>query len=1037
MNDKIISSGNIINTNSDNGNIYLNRATVITGNQYVDQGQIASDTTISSGTQYVSGGRAINTSFYNGSQVISSGGSADGNFFYDGYGYQVVSATDAFVANTSMNSGYQRILGSAINTSIGSGIQVIGGLAYVSNTTIDNGEQDIWGGNVLYTKIGNGKQKDWGAGVVSNTTLISGSQEAGGANYTNNFIDNGFQIIHAGVVSNTSINTGYQIISNGKLDGYLKSTIVVDTQINSGYQTISGGSVTNTRINNGNQYISGGIVSNTNINIGSQIVSAGTVYDTSVNSGAQIIYGGAISGITHLYTNASQVIMSGVYLSGAVVSGSGSQIISSGGAVYNNTMHGITQVISSGAVASGTILDADFSVSSGNSFSYSGDGASQFVLGGGSAYGTIIWVGSQVVSSGAFVDRTVVRNLGSQFISSGAIVENTTLINGGKQFVSSGANISYTTVSLGAVQSVLFGATVDYTNIVSGGSQTVASGAIVYNTSILGSGQGTGRTSQTILSGGIASNTFISGGYQNVGDGATANNTTVTNGAIYAGDGSNLGNITINNGGWLDVSMGTNIKGEVTLNPGGSALITTSNGGVINLVGDTNGGLTIIGEPPLINWEGNDASVTTQIQGFSGTDADHSDSILLEYEDIEFGKLTGVTFPDNDHITITMDTGFSLTLNIVGIKQTGYSIQTPSDGGLGLVLTVCFLSGTEIQTETGVKNIEALQSGDLVTTYDWAKKKYIERVVTWVGQKYCRVNKHLPDDMAGYPVRILKGAIAENVPYKDLLITAEHCLFFEDKFIPVRMLVNGSTIFYDYSITSYEYYHVELEEHSVIIADGMLTESYLDTGNRHAFNHHHKVIETSLCSAKDWTKNAAAPLVVDRGVVEPLYNELKERNSIVKTEYQGRNYKLIEDPDIYLVTDQGVIIRQKRVFNGYVTFMLPSTVQFVWINSRRNRLCDVIGPFIDNRHFLGVLINEIKIYADSALEFIEAHKEQEELLGWHARQEQLGRWTNGKAFLPINSKNLSDNSVLYISMQILAGGPYLEIAQEDEIILAS
>ncbi|OAZ70812.1 hypothetical protein SRCM100623_02163 [Acetobacter pasteurianus] len=72
---------------------------------------------------------------------------------------------------------------------------------------------------------------------------------------------------------------------------------------------------------------------------------------------------------------------------------------------------------------------------------------------------------------------------------------------------------------------------------------------------------------------------------------------------------------------------------------------------------------------------------------------------------------------------------------------------------------------------------------------------------------------------------MLKDAIADGVPYKDMLITAEHCLFFEGKFVPVRMLVNGVSIFYDKSITSYDYYHVETDQHSVITADGMLTEA--------------------------------------------------------------------------------------------------------------------------------------------------------------------------------------------------------------------
>ncbi|PHY94849.1 hypothetical protein CSR02_04105, partial [Acetobacter pomorum] len=102
--------------------------------------------------------------------------------------------------------------------------------------------------------------------------------------------------------------------------------------------------------------------------------------------------------------------------------------------------------------------------------------------------------------------------------------------------------------------------------------------------------------------------------------------------------------------------------------------------------------------------------------------------------------------------------------------------------------------------------------------------------VIWVGKAHATVRPELTDDEAGWPVRILKDAIADGVPYKDMLITAEHCMFFKGKLVPVRMLVNGVSIFYDKSITSYDYYHVETEQHSVITADGMLTESYLDTG---------------------------------------------------------------------------------------------------------------------------------------------------------------------------------------------------------------
>ncbi|WP_202208907.1 Hint domain-containing protein, partial [Gluconobacter sp. Gdi] len=60
-------------------------------------------------------------------------------------------------------------------------------------------------------------------------------------------------------------------------------------------------------------------------------------------------------------------------------------------------------------------------------------------------------------------------------------------------------------------------------------------------------------------------------------------------------------------------------------------------------------------------------------------------------------------------------------------------------------------------------------------------------------------------------VRIREGALAEGVPSRDLLLTQEHCMVFEGKLVPARMLVNGASILIDRTINSYTYYHVELE----------------------------------------------------------------------------------------------------------------------------------------------------------------------------------------------------------------------------------
>ncbi|MFW6684489.1 Hint domain-containing protein [Komagataeibacter intermedius] len=177
--------------------------------------------------------------------------------------------------------------------------------------------------------------------------------------------------------------------------------------------------------------------------------------------------------------------------------------------------------------------------------------------------------------------------------------------------------------------------------------------------------------------------------------------------------------------------------------------------------------------------------------------------------------------------------------------------QSTSDGNLYISTTpmnstgdngvlVCFLAGSMIATPDGAIAVEKIKENDTVLAL--VNGQHVPRTVVWAGKAQASVRAGVADDEAGYPVRIRQNAISDGVPYKDMLITTEHCLFFNGRFIPARMLVNGRSVLYDYSITSYEYYHIELEEHAIIMADGMLTESYLDTGNRRAFQQAGQVI---------------------------------------------------------------------------------------------------------------------------------------------------------------------------------------------------
>ena len=53
-------------------------------------------------------------------------------------------------------------------------------------------------------------------------------------------------------------------------------------------------------------------------------------------------------------------------------------------------------------------------------------------------------------------------------------------------------------------------------------------------------------------------------------------------------------------------------------------------------------------------------------------------------------------------------------------------------------------------------------------------------------------------------------------------------------FIPIDHLINGATIT-QVEADEVTYWHVELESHDVLLAEGLGCESYMDTGNRAFF----------------------------------------------------------------------------------------------------------------------------------------------------------------------------------------------------------
>ncbi|MDN7351446.1 Hint domain-containing protein [Acetobacter senegalensis] len=472
--------------------------------------------------------------------------------------------------------------------------------------------------------------------------------------------------------------------------------------------------------------------------------------------------------------------------------------------------------------------------------------------------------------------------------------------------------------------------------------------------------------------------------------------------ATFGGGAKGTGTITLENGASLKSSNGSEIASTVIFKQ------------------NTDATGAVLGNTLTIDFNGGTANQIPSIQNLSTYDkiviaGTGSTAVTLGLTANGDGtySLTGA-IPSWGNKTFVISSSVTLAGNLT---PSDFTVTTDSAN----TTLVCFLPGSMIRTPTGDVAVEDIRVGDEVVAY--INGKAVVRPVIWAGCKGATVRAHLPDDEAGYPVRVKQDAIAEGVPYKDMLITPDHCLFFDGRFVPVRMLVNGTSIFYDRSILSYDYYHIETDEHSVILADGMLTESYLDTGNRMSFQQE-GIVARLGSRTLNWAEHAAAPLEVSRAWVEPLFHALAARAGLTSADAPA----VVHDADLHLLTNTGTVVRPLRAQNGRSVFLLPPGTHAVRLLSRTSRPADAIGPFVDDRRQLGVLIGEITLLNGQNRHSVREHLTVSDLSGWHGLESERMRWTGGNADLPLPelAENGSTwNGLTLLILETVAAGPYL------------
>lgn len=143
---------------------------------------------------------------------------------------------------------------------------------------------------------------------------------------------------------------------------------------------------------------------------------------------------------------------------------------------------------------------------------------------------------------------------------------------------------------------------------------------------------------------------------------------------------------------------------------------------------------------------------------------------------------------------------------------------------------VCYLKGTPILTKYGYKNIEDIVLGDEVCIYGNIKDNNVINKLN--GEKtekvifsgfFSRSNLTIESK----PIVFKAGSLGENMPLSDTGVSPGHGIIVGNKSVRADTLINNDTIYQSDEYETATYYHIELENHSIINANGMMGESLL------------------------------------------------------------------------------------------------------------------------------------------------------------------------------------------------------------------
>ncbi|HEY4171617.1 MAG TPA: Hint domain-containing protein [Rhodopila sp.] len=874
-----------------------------------------------------------------------SGSGGDGVYFFGGEG--IITNTASAGANASITGSLYGVKLSGVlapnvvtNTGGTNAIALISGgktgVDIITYGTLHNTDGTISGGTMgVYLGPGSGTLVNQGDGAVA--ALITGGAIGVWAGITGptTIANTGGTIIggseygivldgDAGTVTNTSVTNADALIQGGKDGIYVSGT---------GYNSIvnDGGTIIGLT-HDGVDGFEGAFVTNTGTGALISGANVGVFINPGLSSHESVVNYGTIIGAIGVET--------GSY---ATVVDAGTIIGTAGTAVWLAQPFDALRFVPGNALIQGKVLGFNLGEDTGLEFA-SGtatgtltgvgayfqdislgtvDAGANWVLAGNNTFGT----GVTLTNSGVLTDIGTLVELGT-IINAVTLGATAALISIGSTGAISGPSYGIVGTAAGTVVNAgsVYGGTVGI-YLGTGGSVTNQSGG-----TIMGAG------AAVTVRAGYAATVAVDPGARFIGsvDGGNAIGSAIVS-TLELASGASSGTLT---------GIGSQFTnfGSIVFDPDAAWLLSGNSAGVA----ENSGGLG-----PVVS--GFAVGDTIDLTGFNAA----SDSFA------------------NHGLVLSNSTGADVTIDFAG-NYAGNAFQISSDGSGGTdIVIACFLPGTHILTDHGEIEVEKLQLGDTIVTASGGARR-----LCWIGQGKALTARGRRGPAT--PLIVRKGALADNIPHRDLRVTKGHSLYLDGVLIPVEFLVNHRSILWDDHAQEVTVYHLELDRHDVLLAEGAAAESYRDDGNRWLFQN----------ANPGWEQPAqppCAPVLTGGKVVDAAWRRLLDRSG------PSAPLPLTDDPDLHLLAD-GQLVEATSRLPGVAIFSLESVPSVVRILSRRV-VPQELGLARDARE-LGVALRSVLVRKGTKFRVAKA-RDPRLVSGFHpyeAADDLI--WTDGDATIP-------------------------------------